>query len=77
MVSTLLYHILTTSSQGCQRVVGLGQYHIIGNSLNHNFEDTILMLGATCSIAKIMKDEHKVLDVLPQCSNALAFIFFI
>jgi hypothetical protein len=45
LVSNSLYQIPTTSSQGCQMVVGCGWYHIVGDSLSANSQDTILMLG--------------------------------
>ncbi len=43
----------------------------------HNSQDTILTLGTTGSIVKIVKDEHEVLDTLPQCLDALASSVFI
>lgn len=45
-------------------VVGYGWYHIVGDSLSANSQDTILMLGTMGSIVKIMKDEHEVLDIV-------------
>jgi hypothetical protein len=72
-----MYQIPTTSFQHPQWVVGYGWYHIVGDSLNHNSQNTIFMLGIVGSIFKIVKDEHKVLDTLPQCSHALAYFIFI
>jgi hypothetical protein len=72
-----MYQIPTTFSQRPQWVVGYGWYHIVGDSLNHNSQDTILMLGSVGSIFNIVKDEHKVLNTLPQCSHAFASSIFI
>lgn len=72
-----MYQIPTTSSQCPQWLVDYGWYHIIGDSLNHNFPITILMLRTINSVFKIVKDEHKVLDTLLQCSHAIASFVFI
>jgi len=77
LVWSSLYQIPTTSSQGHQWVVGCGRYCIVGNSLSHNFQDTILMLRTIGFVVKIMKEEHKVFDIFLQCSNAPAFSVFI
>jgi hypothetical protein len=60
------------SSQGCQWVVGFGCYCIVGYSLTHNFQNIILTLGTIGYVVKIVKDKHKVLNIFPQCSDALA-----
>jgi hypothetical protein len=60
LVSSSLYQIPTMSSKGCQWVVGFGHYHIVGNNLTHNSQDTILMLGIVGSIVEIVKNKHKV-----------------
>jgi len=54
-VSSSLYQIPTTSSQGRQWVVGYGHYRIVGDKLAHNFQETILMVGITSSTVKTMK----------------------
>jgi hypothetical protein len=46
-------------------MVGCGRYHTVGDSLNHNFQDTILMLGTIVYVVKIVKEEHEVHDILP------------
>ncbi len=65
LVSSLLYQIPTTSSQGHQWDLSYDQYRIIGDSLIHNSQDTILMPGIACFVVKIVKDEHKVLNTFP------------
>ncbi len=77
LVSSSLYQIPTTSSQGHQWVVACGCYRIVGYNLTHNFQDNIFTLRTTSFVVKIVKDEHKVLDTLPQCSNIFASSFFI
>jgi hypothetical protein len=72
LISSSLYQISTTSSQGRQWVVGFGHYHSISDSLSHNSQDTILMPKTTSFVVKIVKEEHKILDTLPQCSYVLA-----
>jgi hypothetical protein len=59
-----MYQISSTSSQGHQWVVGFGCYCIIGNSLSHNSQDTILTPRTIGFIIKIVKEEHKALDIL-------------
>ncbi len=68
-----MYQISTTSSQGRHRVVGFGRYCIIGDSLNHNFQDTILTPGTIGFIVKIVKEEHEVPNIIPQSSCILCF----
>ncbi len=46
-------------------MVGYGHYRIVGDSLIHNFKNTILKPGFASYIIKIMKEEHIVLDPLP------------
>jgi hypothetical protein len=55
MVSSSMYQIFTTSFQGRWWVVGCGCYHIVGNNLIHNFQETILTLGTIGSMVKIVK----------------------
>jgi hypothetical protein len=77
LVSSLLYHIPTTSSQGRHWVVGYGHYHIVGDSLTHNSQDNILTPRTKGYVVKIVKNEHKVLNIFFPCSNALASFIFI
>jgi hypothetical protein len=58
-------------------MVGSSHYRIVSNSLIHNFQDTILTPRTTSSVVKIVKDEHKVLDILPQCLDILTSIVVI
>jgi glutamate racemase len=46
-------------------VVGCGHYHIVGDSLAHNYEKTILMIGIASFVVKIVKQKLKVDDTLP------------
>ncbi len=57
-------------------MVSCGRYCIIGDSLIHNSQNTILMLGTASSTVKIMKQKHEVHDILPQCLDILASSFF-
>jgi len=72
-----MYQIFTTSFQGRWWVVACGCYHIVGNNLIHNFQETILTLGTTGSMVKIVKQEHKASDTLLRCLNTLASFVFI
>ncbi len=76
-ISSFLYSILMTSSQGRQWLVGCGHYHIVGDSLAHNFQDTILTIRIARSTVKTMKQEFKVDDILLQCFDNLASFNFI
>jgi hypothetical protein len=75
LVSSSFYQISTTS-QGHEWVVGYGRYRIVGDNLNHNYQDTILTLRIASFVVKIIKDEHEVLDILLQCSDAPTFFCF-
>jgi hypothetical protein len=77
LVSSSLYQISTTTSQWHQWVVNSGRYHIIGNSLIHNSQDTIFTPRIASCLVKIVKEEHKVLNTLLQCWNTLASFVFI
>jgi hypothetical protein len=44
-LASSLYQILMTSSHGKQWVVGWGHYHIVGDSLAHNYQETVLTVG--------------------------------
>jgi hypothetical protein len=54
-----------------------GCYHIIGDSLIHNSQNTILTLGTTSSMVKIVKQKHKVCNIPFQCLDILASFVFI
>jgi len=54
-----------TSSQGKQWVVGCGCCCIVGDSLPHNSQETILMPRTIRSMIKIVKQEHEVSDIEP------------
>jgi hypothetical protein len=41
-------------------VVGFGCYHIVGNSLIHNSQETILTLGTIGFMVKIVKQDMKL-----------------
>jgi hypothetical protein len=65
-----------TSFQGRHWVVGNGCYHIVGDSLTHNSQETILVLGMTCFVVKVVKQEHEINNILLQCSNVhVSFVF--
>ncbi len=63
LVVNLVYQIPMTSFQGRKWVVGCGCYCIVGNSLTHNSQETILMPGTTMFVGKIMKQKHEVNDI--------------
>jgi len=46
-------------------MVGCGYYHIINNSLIHNYEETIHMARITGSMVETMKQELKVDNTFP------------
>jgi glutamate racemase len=58
-------------------VVGCGHYRIVGDSLAHNLQETILIARTIGSMVKTMKQELKIDNTLPQCSDALASSIFI
>jgi cell fate (sporulation/competence/biofilm development) regulator YlbF (YheA/YmcA/DUF963 family) len=76
-VSSSLYQIFTTSSQGRQWVVDFGCYCIVGDNLTHNIQKIILMLGTTSYVVKFMKQENDVSHIFLQCSNILTSPIFI
>ncbi len=41
-------------------MVGCDHYHIVGDNLTHNSQETIFTLGTTSSMVKIVKQEHEV-----------------
>jgi len=54
-LSSSLYQIPMTSSYGKQWVVGWGCYHIVSDSLAHNYQETILKIGIVGFVVKFMK----------------------
>ncbi len=46
-------------------MVGYGCYCIVGNSLIHNSQETILMSRTIRFVVKIVKQEHEVSDIRP------------
>ncbi len=58
-------------------LVNCGHYHIVGDRLVHNSQETILTVGTAWSMVKTMKQELEVDDTLPQCSDILVSSFFI
>ncbi len=58
-------------------MVGCACYHIVGDSLIHDSQETNFMLRTTSSMVKIVKQKHEVSNILPSCSNALASYVFI
>jgi hypothetical protein len=62
LVLNSVYQIPMTSSQGRQWVVDCGCYHIVGDSLTHNSQETILTPKIIGSVVKIVK-QHKVKDI--------------
>jgi hypothetical protein len=75
-VSSLLYHIPTTSFLGRQWVVVFSRYCVVGDSLIHNYQETILM-PITSYVVKIVKQENDVTHILLRCLNVLASFVFI
>jgi hypothetical protein len=75
-ISSSLYEISTTSSQGRQWVVGFGCYCVVGDNLTHNSHKIILMLG-TSYVVKFVKQENDVSHTFFQCSNVLTSSVFI
>jgi hypothetical protein len=58
-------------------VVGCGRYHIVGDNLPHNFQETILTTGTACSVVKIVKQKFEVDNIFLQCFDVLASFVFI
>jgi hypothetical protein len=74
-VSSFLYYIPTTSSQRRQG----GWLWLLSHCwwyLAHNSQETILMVGITGFVVKIVKQELEVDDTLLQCFDAFAFSIF-
>ncbi len=58
-------------------MINYGYYRIVGDSLVHDFQETILMAGTAGFVVKTMKQELKVDNALPQCFDALASFTFV
>jgi hypothetical protein len=58
-------------------VVGCGHYCIVGDSLVHNSQETILTTKTTGFMVKIMKQKLEVDNTLLQCSNVIMSYVFI
>ncbi len=58
-------------------MISYGYYRIVGDSLVHDSQETILMAGTAGFVVKTMKQELKVDNTLPQCFDALASFTFI
>jgi hypothetical protein len=58
-------------------VVGCGHYRIVGDSLAHNYQETILTTRTTSFVVKNVKHELKVDDTLFQCHDVLTSFIFI
>jgi hypothetical protein len=54
-----------TSSQGRQWVVGFNHYRIVGDSLIHNSQETMLMSRTIGFVIKIVKEENDVTHIFP------------
>jgi hypothetical protein len=63
LVLNLVYQIPMTSSQGKQWVVGCGRCCIVGDSLPHNSQETILTPRTIGSMIKIAKQEHELVTL--------------
>jgi len=46
-------------------VVDYGHYYIVGNSLTHNSQETILTSRTVRFVVKIVKQEHEISDIRP------------
>jgi hypothetical protein len=68
-----LYWIPITSSQGRWWVVGFDHYHVVEDSLTHNFQKTVLTLGTTISVVKIVEKENNITHILLECLDVLIF----
>jgi hypothetical protein len=76
-VSSLLYHIPTTSFQGKQWVVTSSCYCVVGDSLTHNFQETIPTLIITSYVVKIVKQKNDDTHILLRCLDVFASFVFI
>ncbi len=67
------YDLLSRKTMGCW----FGCYCIVGDSLTHNFQKTILTLGTTSSMVKFVKHENDINHTFLQCSNTHGSSIFI
>ncbi len=58
-------------------MVGCGRYCIIGGSLAHNFQETIVTIGTVGFVVRTIKQKLEVDDILLQSFVALALSIFI
>jgi hypothetical protein len=58
-------------------VVGCGFYHIVGDSLAHNFQEIILITRIAGFVIKIVKQELEGDNIFPQCYDVFASFIFI
>jgi hypothetical protein len=58
-------------------VVGCGHYHIVGDSLVHNSQKTILTIKTTSFVVKNVKQELRVDNIFLQIYNVLTSFIFI
>jgi hypothetical protein len=58
-------------------VVGCGFYRIVGDSLAHNYQKTILMTRTACFVIKIVKPKLEGDNTFPQCYDVFASFIFI
>jgi hypothetical protein len=63
-VSNSQYLIPTTSFQGKQWIVSSNCYCIVGDSLTHNLQETMLTPRTSSFVVKIMKEENDVTHIL-------------
>jgi hypothetical protein len=58
-------------------VVGCGHYRIVGDSLAHNYQETILTTRTTSFVVKNVKQEFKIDNTLLQSFNVITSFIFI
>jgi hypothetical protein len=58
-------------------VVGCGHYRIVGDSLAHNYQETILTTKTTSFVVKNVKQEFKIDNTLLQSFNVITSFIFI
>ncbi len=58
-------------------MVGCGHYRIVGDSLAHNYQETILTTRTTSFVVKNVKQEFKIDNTLLQSFNVITSFIFI
>ncbi len=58
-------------------MVGCGHYRIVGDSLAHNYQETILTTKTTSFVVKNVKQEFKIDNTLLQSFNVITSFIFI